>query len=123
MTLVYLVIGWITGIALTTWNLRLVPAWPVFAAGGLLAALAMRRNVQLRQIGLAIMMAGLGMLRYGSAQPTFTSADLAYYNDKGFAEMVGVVSDTPDVRDNNIHLTVDIQSIRRSEEHTSNSSH
>ncbi len=112
MTLVYLVIGWIAGIALTTWNLRLGPAWPIFTVGGLIVALAMRRNVQMRQIGLLIMMAGLGMWRYSSAQPTFTSADLAYYNDKGFAQMVGIVSDAPDVRDNNVHLTVDMQSLR-----------
>src|SRR5215475_8761225 len=116
MTLVYLVIGWIAGIALTTWNLRLGQAWPIFAVGGLIVALAMRRNVPMRQAGLLIMMAGLGMLRYSSAQPTFTSADLAYYNDKGFAEMVGIVSDAPDVRDNNIHLTVEMQSIHQNDQ-------
>src|SRR5258708_7912250 len=113
MTLVYVVIGWIAGLAIATWKPEFGAWWFLFAGAGLFIAVLMRGVPLWRMLGLCIIATGLGMWRYSTAQPSLTpaSTDLAAYNDHGFAEIVGIVSDTPDVRDNVVHLKVEVSSI------------
>lgn len=112
MTLVYLVIGWLVGIVAVALRSSLGGLWPALVIAGFLLALMMRRDSNLRQIGLVFIAAGLGMWRYNLAQPQFTPDDLATYNDQGNAAMMGIVVDAPDVRDTKINLRVDVQSIQ-----------
>lgn len=50
----------------------------------------------------------VGGLRYSIDQITWTTADLAWYNDRGTYELVGVVDKSPDVRESytNLHISV-----------------
>lgn len=112
MNLLYMAIAWAVGI----WFTYTVPgsgsAWPLPLIAGLLLAIALRRDVTIRRAGLCLIAAGLGMWRLESALPRFTDADLARYNDQGSAEMIGVVVDDPEIRDQTIRLRVEIESIR-----------
>jgi competence protein ComEC len=123
VTLFYMVLGWIVGIALTAWKPSAGNLWSVLwigsVVGGIVLAFIGRKDLNLRQIGLVILSVGLGMWRYSSTQRPTTEADLAYYNDKGYAELVGIVSDAPDVTDSALRLSVDVQRIKQGrEEHS-----
>jgi len=55
--------------------------------------------------GLCWVVLGLGAARYQAVQPSFSEADLAWYNDSPpGAELVGVAVEPPDVRDTHIQL-------------------
>ena len=113
MTLLYMAIGWAGGIYFAS---RVAPAgawWPTPAFIGLLLAVLLRRDMLIRQAGLCLLAAGLGMWRYDAVQPRFTAADLATYNDQGTAVLTGVIVDAPDVRDRNVRLRVAVDSIRQ----------
>jgi hypothetical protein len=112
MPLVYIAIGWITGIALAAQVPNTAAVWPAIALAGVVLVVLMRRDFRLRQFALLIAALGLGIWRYSSAQPHFTESDLATYNDKGFAAIYGTVVDTPDVRDQDVRLRVAVDSIQ-----------
>ncbi|MEN6482330.1 MAG: ComEC/Rec2 family competence protein, partial [Anaerolineaceae bacterium] len=57
-----------------------------------------------------------GGLRYQLAQPSFSAADLASYNDGAGLRLVGLVDAPPDVRDRSQILTVKAETLWRSEE-------
>ncbi|MEP7286226.1 MAG: hypothetical protein ABI947_10715 [Chloroflexota bacterium] len=113
MTLVVMTLGWICGIAFVSRYPQTDAVWPALVIGGLILAVVMRGKFGLQQLSLAILAAGLGMWRYSSIQPTFTENDLATYNNHGYADMVGIVMESPDVRDTSVRLRVEIQSIRQ----------
>lgn len=54
----------------------------------------------------------LGGWRWQSAQPLFTPARLAFYNDTGKAELHGWICADPDRRENATLLTIQVESIR-----------
>jgi competence protein ComEC len=61
----------------------------------------------------------LGAWRYSSTIPHFDEGSLAYYNDKGWVELTGVVSGEPDVRDTYTNLRVAAESLTLDDqEHT-----
>src|SRR5258705_6293405 len=99
MTLVYLTLGWLAGLLLATWKPNAVGFAPFLLLSGFLLAVLLRRNFSYRTLALCLVAAGLGFLRFTSAQPQFTDTDLASYNDQGYAGIVRVVVDAPDVRD------------------------
>lgn len=54
----------------------------------------------------------LGAARYQAAQPTFSEADLAWYNDSGRSvEVVALINEPPDVRDSHIQLVLTAEQI------------
>jgi competence protein ComEC len=112
MTLVYMVIAWSAGIVFASAAGTIGLAGPGLAVAGIILAALARRDMLWRQIGLCTLAAGLGAWRFDAVQPHFTDADLATYNDQGFAEMIGVVTAEPDVRDNDVQLRVEMQSIQ-----------
>jgi competence protein ComEC len=112
MTLVYMVIAWSAGIVFASVAGPVGLAGPGIAIAGTVLAVLARRDIAWRQIGLCILAAGLGTWRFDAVQPHFTDADLATYNDGGYTEMVGVVAAEPDVRDNDVQLRVEVQSIQ-----------
>jgi len=54
----------------------------------------------------------LGAWRWQIAQPHFSPADLAFYNDLGKAELSGWIASDPDRRENAVLLTVQVSSLR-----------
>ncbi|GIV64355.1 MAG: DNA internalization-related competence protein ComEC/Rec2 [Bellilinea sp.] len=54
----------------------------------------------------------LGAWRWQIAQPHFTPAHLAFYNDLGKAELTGWIASDPDRRENAVLLTVQVETIR-----------
>ncbi|MCC7448961.1 MAG: ComEC/Rec2 family competence protein [Anaerolineae bacterium] len=113
MTLVYMVVAWSAGIALASSSKPLGVGWPWLISAGAVSILLLRREALGRRVGLCLIALGAGVWRFESVQPHFTAADLITYNDRGSAEMVGVVIDDPDVHDNAIRLRVAVQSIRQ----------
>src|SRR5579859_3661410 len=112
MTLFTIVVGWLAGIAVVGLRAPLGALWPGLIVAGVVVTVVMRRDIRLRQVGLALIASGIGMWRYNISQPTLTPDTLASYNDQGFVQMVGVVVDAPDVRDRGINLRVEMQSIQ-----------
>ncbi len=114
MTLFYMALAWAAGIALAFSSRAVLPAGLWIAAAGAALTALMRRDSALRQIGLCVIALGLGLWRVMLSTPDFNDkGSLAYYNDRGFAEMIGLVVAEPDVRDRDIRLRVEMQSIRR----------
>ncbi len=126
MALIYLTIGWLTGIALAhlLWQAGLIGcSWPSpLAWGGVGAALAgitlaLRRRSRGRLIPLVLLFVILGAWRYQGRPlwPCFTPADLAYYNGDRespvWATVEGMVADDPEVRDRYIRLRVAAMSV------------
>jgi len=116
MTLVYMVVAWSVGISLASSIKSLGANWPWLISAGAVSILLMRREALGRRVGLCLIALGAGVWRFEIAQPHFTDADLVAYNDRGSAEMIGVVIDDPEVRDNAIRLRVEVQSIRQGEQ-------
>jgi len=112
MTLVQMALAWGFGILLadsihtpgSVWLLPLVISLLILAVLG--------RDKLLRRVGLCLLAGSLGMARYDAVQPHFTSADLATYNDRQPADLTGVIADEPELRDQNIRLRVEVESIR-----------
>lgn len=110
MLLLYMVLAWAAGIALaSSASAQAGPIWVLCVIVGLGAAILFRRDVALRWAGLCVFALGLGMARFESAQPQFGPNDLATYNDRGQAELIGVVDDDPDVRDTSVGLRVVVE--------------
>jgi competence protein ComEC len=107
MTLIYLSLAWLAGIALaarlpdTTFAFWLVPAG--------LALIGLRLGREHRPARLFFgcgLLLTLGAARYALAVPSFGPGDLATYNDQGFATIEGIIIDAPDVRDTHVNLRV-----------------
>src|SRR3990172_12852647 len=112
MRLFWLSLGWLVGLALG--KALGLPAWawvpPV--AGGSAASFLLAG--QLRWLGAAWLVVGLGALRFALAQPTLDASHLSTHNDGGeLAVLTGVVVDFPDVRDSYIGLRVRAERLRR----------
>ncbi|HVO43103.1 MAG TPA: ComEC/Rec2 family competence protein [Aggregatilineales bacterium] len=112
MTLIYMAMGWIVGILLAARVPQTMSIWAAVTIGGLMAVLLTRRSPARRNLGLALLMMGLGIGRYRLSQTAITSDDIATYNDRGQFEIVGIIDDAPEVRDTTIHLRIDVQAIR-----------
>ncbi len=111
MTLVYLVGGWLIGIAV---GQAVDVAWWQWALGAPLALIALpllRRLPFWRLLAACILMAMLGAARSSASRPHFTAEDIAAYNEGGFVTVEGVIAEAPDVRDTSINLRVHAETI------------
>lgn len=54
MTLVYVTIAWIVGLAIAIADHNLIPIWPAFVVGGLITLAIRRREIRWRQLGLCL---------------------------------------------------------------------
>lgn len=104
--LVIYAIGWLIGIG----TAPLIPqppwAWGLLSGAGAIGAWLARRDVTVRNGAIAVVMMGLGAIRWGWAQPVYDESFIAAYNDKGFVVLEGVVIDEPEVRDSYVNLRV-----------------
>lgn len=64
------------------------------------------RSKGIKVTGFFILFFVLGFWRWEIAQPKITEEHIAYYNDQEAITFVGVISREPDVRDENVKLTV-----------------
>lgn len=118
MTLFYLILAWLAGIALArtadvawwVWLLVFIPA----CAGAILAWLVGRSHKERSPwpvlFGYAALFA-LGAARLSLVVPHFNENDLAFYNNNGFVSVEGTIIDAPDVRDTYTNLRVRAESI------------
>jgi competence protein ComEC len=109
MTLVYLGIGWLLGLALAGVCPLRPLVWLLLGLLPVIAALIERRN---RRLWVAIIFLFLGAARYQSAQPSFTPADLAAYNNLGYGAFEGWLAAEPDPRTDITRLTVAVESLQ-----------
>ncbi len=61
---------------------------------------------------LLVAVALLGGWRMAAALPNCTPQDLAYYNNRGTVQLIGMVVDAPDPRDTSINLIVTVEELR-----------
>jgi competence protein ComEC len=104
--------GWLIGIGLAP--LLPQPWWPWLALSGLglIATALARRNTNWRNVAIAVVMLGLGAVRWVWAQPAFDETFIATYNDAGQATIEGIVVDEPDVRDTYVNLRIEVDSLQ-----------
>ena len=102
-------IGWVAwiglavvGIAFAAIERRLLARFARYAAW--------RRWVRLP---LALLLAGfcIGALRSSLAQPRWGAGDLAWYNERGTAKIVGVIVRPPDKREKSLTLQIEVETL------------
>ena len=106
MTLVYVAVAWIAGIALAR---AVDPPWQlllVLAFGAALGHLLYRRDRSLQIGTLCALVMALGAGRFLLALPRFDDRSVATYNDVGAITLEGVVIGEPDERDTHVSLRV-----------------
>jgi competence protein ComEC len=111
MTLITLGLAWLAGVALARWIEPPLPALALLAIPALAALLLWRRERGPRLIAACALALLAGAARLLWATPHFGPEDLAYYNDAGQVELVGVVADEPDVRDTYQNLRLRVESL------------
>jgi len=110
--LLWLVAAWLIGIVLAAHATQPPAAWLVIAASGFIGLLITRKVARWRLLFACALTFGLGAARQASTRHTLTVSDLAYYNDRGAADLTGIIVDAPDVRDKTVHLRIQINMIR-----------
>ena len=122
MPLLWVSAAFLAGLCLPLW---FSVHWAVWAglAGIFLAGSFLEKRLQkpawlpafrrFSRVTISLLLAALfaGAARYQLQQPVFNETDLAYYNDMEM-ELVGQVSDYPDVRDTAVQLTLEVSEIR-----------
>jgi competence protein ComEC len=111
MTLFYLGLAGLAGIALARWLDPPLPVLGLLAVPALAALLLYRRERAPRLVTLCALALLAGGARLLWATPHFGPDDLAYYNDSGKVRLVGVVADEPDVRDTYQNLRLHAESL------------
>ncbi len=103
MTLVYITLSWLSGIALR--RADAAPLWLLLMPAVLgLFAFVLTRNQRARVMASCLIALSLGAGRMMLAEPTFDEGHIASYNDTGVIRVQGMVIDAPDVRDTHTNL-------------------
>jgi competence protein ComEC len=98
MTLFYLALAWLAGIALASLGNLAWWAWLILAGAAATATVVARSQDSLRLALGCLLIASLGAARLSIAQPTFGPEDLVSYNGREIATIQGVIDDAPVVR-------------------------
>jgi competence protein ComEC len=106
MTLVYLAVAWLAGIALAQGIGLPWQALPVLGLAAFLVLLLWRENARARVGALCVLFLALGAGRFLLAVPHFDATSLATYNDAGWVRLEGVVVGEPDEREYYTNLRV-----------------
>jgi competence protein ComEC len=110
MTLVYLAVAWLAGIALAKTSSLPWQTLPVLALAAFLGLLLWRGDApggsRVRLGALCILMLALGAGRFLLAVPRFDENTLATYNDGGWVTLEGIVVGEPDEREHYTNLRV-----------------
>ena len=111
MTLLFLGLAWLAGIALAVWLEPPLPVLGLLALPALAALLLWRRERGPRLAAACALALLAGGARLSWATPDFGPDDVASYNDKGQVRLMGVVADEPDVRDTYQNLRLRVESL------------
>jgi competence protein ComEC len=106
MTLVYLAVAWLAGIALARAISLPWQVLPVLGLAAFLGLLLWRDNVRVRWGASCVLVLVLGAGRLLLAVPHFDETSLATYNDAGWVALEGVVVGEPDEREYHTNLRV-----------------
>jgi len=106
LTLVYLAVAWLAGIALAEGTGLPWQALPVLGLMAFLVLLLWRENPRARTGALCALMLALGAGRFLLVVPRFDETSLATYNDAGWVRLEGVVVGEPDEREYYTNLRV-----------------
>ena len=106
MTLVYLTLAWLAGIALAKAINLPWQVLPVLGLAAFLGLLLWRENARVRLGAACGLMLALGAGRLLLAAPRFDETSLATYNDVGWVTLEGVVVGEPDEREHYTNLRV-----------------
>jgi len=106
MTLVYLAVAWLAGIALAQTIDLPWQVLPVLGLAAFLGLLLWRDHARVRLGALCVLMLALGVGRLLLAVPRFDETSLATYNDTGWVTLEGVVVGEPDEREHYTNLRV-----------------
>ncbi|RLC70039.1 MAG: DNA internalization-related competence protein ComEC/Rec2 [Chloroflexi bacterium] len=116
MTLVYLGIAWMAGIALAAW---LTPPPGLLGLAALIPLagfLLWRESARARLLSICGLALLLGAGRCLLARPHFDDRSLATYNDQGWVTLTGVVAAEPDVRATYANLRVQAETLSLDDE-------
>ncbi|MGD8814834.1 MAG: ComEC/Rec2 family competence protein [Anaerolineales bacterium] len=117
MTLFWLGVAWLAGIAAGRMATLVVWQWLVLTGLASAAMIVFWRWRGWHLWFACLAMAALGASRLQAKLPTIDDNHIAHYNDSGrYATLMGVVVDYPDVRDTYVGLRVDVDSVRLSGE-------
>jgi hypothetical protein len=111
MTLIALGLAWLAGIALAGWLEPPLPVLGLLALPALAGLLLWHKEARPRLAALCTLALLAGGARLLVAMPHFGPDNLAYYNDQGRVELIGVVVDEPDVRDTYQNLRLRAESL------------
>ena len=98
MTLFYLALAWLAGIALAALSDLIWWGWLILAGMAAAAAVVARSQPSLRLAFGCLLVASLGAARLSIARPSFGPDDLTSYNGREIASIQGVIDDAPVVR-------------------------
>lgn len=107
----YIVISWIAGVGVRT--IVHIP-WKYTATAVILAVgilVVVRKYPRARQLLLCCIACALGMLRYDYTEARFVTHTIKEYAGRGQTTFTAVVSAEPDVRQDQVKLTVDTQNV------------
>jgi competence protein ComEC len=117
--LLYMVMAWCSGIALSAARpeaIALHSALPILTAlSGMAGAALGYRMRNVRRACLCLAAAGFGALHHSAASQPFRPDQLAFYNDLGTAVVEGVVSAPPERRENALRLRLSVRRWERGE--------
>jgi competence protein ComEC len=95
VTLFYLILAWIAGLALAKLEGLSSYLVPVLSVAGLILLVMGRRFKQRKLLAAFVFAFVLGYLRFQVALPVITESQLAYYNDQGPITLTGFISSDP----------------------------
>jgi len=111
LTLIYLGLSWLAGIALADWLQPPLPSLWLLALPAVAALLLWRREPLPRLIAVCTLALLAGGMRTVWARPHFGPDDLATYNDRGRVTVTGVIIDEPGVYDTHQKLQLRAESL------------
>jgi competence protein ComEC len=111
MTLFYLGLAWLAGIALgeavhTPWWV-----WLIAASAPVVGLIVFRRRPVWQTINACALLLALGGARFGLSIPHFTQNDVSQYNDQGAVVLAGILVDAPEIRDSGASMRVEVNTL------------
>lgn len=112
MVLIFLVIGWVLGIAAASLFQLPSNVWMVALLVSLAYLAVFWRKPPLRLFHFALIAFVLGALRFQLALPDELDLALSEFNEQGRASLVGIVAAEPDVRESQMLVRVQVSKIQ-----------
>lgn len=113
MTIFWLGLAWLAGIAFSAASNLVTWQWLILAATALAGCIGFRQRASWRGLFLLILFLCLGATRFQLSQHAWGENHIARYNDAGVLTVItGWVIEPPDVRDSYTGLRVEVEKMR-----------